>query len=275
MVTVPCESDSVFAAQGAVMAKKVTSVRPKTTPSPSNADGDGNHIYNEILLALPPGEREQLLPKLEFVRLKLHQLLHDQGDTLKSGYFCNAGMFSILNVMPDGKSVEVGLIGKEGFLGLPLIAGFRTTNTRAVVQAEATAFRVDAGFLREALRRCPNLERQLQRYSQLLAVQVTQIATCNRLHDVDERLARWLLMTQDRVDSNSLPLTQDFMAQMLGTRRSSVTISAGTLQKAGLISYTRGNVTILDRERLEEAACDCYGQLQQQIKDWQGQEEDE
>jgi CRP-like cAMP-binding protein len=255
------------------MAKKVAFVRAKMTSSPSSQDGDGNHVHNEILLALPPKEREQLLPKLEFVRLKLHQVLHEPGETLKSGYFCNSGMFSILNVMRDGSTVEVGLVGNEGFLGVPLIAGFRTSNTQAVVQGEATAFRVGADFLRTTLRRCPSLERHLQRYSQFLAVQVTQIASCNRLHEVDERLARWLLMTQDRIGSKSLPLTQDFMAQMLGTRRSSVTVSAGALQKAGLISYTRGSVTVLDRSLLEEAACDCYRQIRQQIKDWQSQNE--
>lgn len=255
------------------MATKVATLRPKSTSPPRLKDVDGNNIDNEILHAIPSGEREQLLGKLEFVRLKLHQVLQEPGDSLKSGYFCNSGMFSILNVMPDGRSVEVGLIGKEGFAGLPLIAGFRTSSSRIVVQAEATAFRIDASFLRTSVRQCSRLERHLQRYSQLLALQVTQIATCNRLHEVDERLARWLLMTQDRVGSHLLPLTQDFMAQMLGTRRSSVTVAAGTLQKAGLISYTRGNVTILDRRRLEEAACDCYDQLRQQIKDWQGEDE--
>jgi hypothetical protein len=122
------------------MAKKYSSVRPKITLPPSNRDGDGNHIYNEILLDLPPKESDTLLPKLEFVRLKLHQVLHEAGQTLKSGYFCNTGMFSVLTVTPNGKNVEVGLIGKEGFAGVPLIAGFRTSHTRAVVQAEGTAF---------------------------------------------------------------------------------------------------------------------------------------
>jgi CRP-like cAMP-binding protein len=117
------------------------------------------------------------------------------------------------------------------------------------------------------------LEHQLQRYAQFLGLLAAQIAACNRLHEVDERLARWLLMTQDRIESDSLPLTQEFIAQMLGTRRSSVTVSAGTLQKAGLIAYTRGKVTILNRSRLEEAACDCYNLLRQQTKDWQGQDE--
>jgi CRP-like cAMP-binding protein len=238
----------------------------------SRRDGDGNHVHNEILLALPRVESEVVLPKLEFVRLKLHQVIHEAGETLKSLYFCNSGMFSVLNVMPDGKSVEVGLIGKEGVSGTPLVAGFRTSHTRAVIQAEATAFRMDADALRAALPKCPMLERQLNRYAQLLAVQVTQIAACNRLHEVNERLARWLLMTQDRVGSEHLPLTQEFLAQMLGTRRSSVTVSAGMLQKAGLIAYTRGNVTIHDRRKLEEAACDCYGLLQRQVKEWQSQD---
>jgi CRP-like cAMP-binding protein len=242
----------------------------RATPS-SKKDGDGNHVLNEILLALPRTESEAVVPKLEFVRLKLHQVLHEAGETLKSAYFCNSGMFSILNVMPDGKSVEVGLIGKEGVSGTPLVAGFRTSHTRAVVQAEATAFRMDADALRAALPNCPTLERQLNRYAQLLAVQVTQIAACNRLHEVNERLARWLLMTQDRVGSKHLPLTQEFLAQMLGTRRSSVTVSALALQKAGLIAYVRGNVTILNRRSLEESACDCYGLLRRQVKDWQGQ----
>src|SRR5580693_1769876 len=228
----------------------------------SKRDGDGNQVHNEILLSLPRVESEVVMPKLEFVRLKLHQVLHEAGETLRSAYFCDSGMFSVLNVMPGGKSVEVGLIGKEGFSGSPLVAGFRTSHTRTVVQADATAFRVDADVLRAALPKNPKLERQLSRFAQLLAVQVTQIAACNRLHEVNERLARWLLMTQDRVGSRSLPLTQEFLAQMLGTRRASVTVSAGALQRAGLITYTRGNVTILDRRMLEEASCDCYGMLQ-------------
>lgn len=252
------------------MAKPLPDSERTSSPS-SRKDGDGNHIQNEILLGLPRKECDAVMSKLEFVRLKLHSLLHEAGETLKSGYFCNSGMFSLLNVMPDGKSVEVGLIGKEGFSAVPLIVGFRTSHTRTVVQAEGTAFRADAAAFRAILKQCPALERQLQRYSQILAAQVAQLATCNRLHEVDERLARWLLMTQDRVGADSLPLTQDFLAQMLGTRRSSVTVSAGTLQKAGLIQYTRGNVTILNRRSLEEAACDCYEMLQRQTKDWQSE----
>ncbi|MGB9203129.1 MAG: Crp/Fnr family transcriptional regulator [Terriglobales bacterium] len=246
--------------------------RPPTkfSAKPLAGDGDGNHIHNKILLGLPPKEREMLFPKLELVRLKTHHVLHEPGDSLKSAYFCDTGLISILSVFPDGKSVEVGLVGKEGFIGLPLVAGFRTAPTRAIAQIDATAFRVDGETLMVILRQCPELERRLQQFSQIMAAQVTQIAACNRLHEVNERLARWLLMSADRVGSNSLPLTQEFLGQMLGTRRSSVTVAAGMLQKAGLIAHSRGDVKIVDRPRLEEAACDCYGIMQRQIEDWQG-----
>jgi CRP-like cAMP-binding protein len=241
----------------------------KSAPKPSQRDGDGNHVSNEILLSLPPAEFNRVLPKLELVRLKLHQVVHDAGETIKSGYFVNSGVLSILAVQPDGKTVEVGLIGSEGFCGLPLLVGFRSSPTRAVTQADATAYRCGAETLSALGPQCPELMRQLHRYSQRLAVQTTQIAACNRLHDVEERLARWILMTQDRVHSDKLPLTQEFLAQMLGTRRSSVTIAAGILQKAGMISYTRGSVTILNRQKLAAAACDCYDILQRQLKEWE------
>jgi CRP-like cAMP-binding protein len=249
---------------------KTLRLSPKPLPEPAHTDGDGHHIHNLILLGLPLQEGELISPKLEFVRLKTHQVLHEPGDSLKSAYFCDSGLVSILCVFPDGKSVEVGLVGKEGFVGVPLVAGFRTSATRAIAQIEATAFRVDGETLLALLRQCTHLERRLQQFSQLMAMQVTQIAACNRLHEVNERLARWLLMSADRVASNSLPLTQEFLAQMLGTRRSSVTVAAGMLQKAGLITHARGGVEIIDRPRLEEAACECYGIMQRQTKQWQG-----
>ena len=242
----------------------------KSSPRPHHTDGDGNHIHNQILLSLPPKEREMLFPKLELMRLKTHHVLHEPGDTLKSAYFCNTGLVSILSVFTDGKSVEVGLVGKEGFVGLPLVAGFRTAPTRAVAQIAATAFRVDGEALMVILRECPNLERKLQQFSQIMAMQVTQIAACNRLHEVDERLARWLLMSADRIGSNSVPLTQEFLAQMLGTRRASVTVAAGILERAGLITHSRGDVKIINRRKLEEAACECYGIMQQRMMEWQG-----
>ena len=248
----------------AVNIRTFTTNLAKLTPK----DGDNNPIYNQILLALPAEERSLLFPKLEYMRLQTHHVLHEPGDTLKSAYFCNTGLISILSVFPNGKSVEVGLIGKEGFVGIPLAANFRTANTRAIVQAEATAFRVDARTLTALLTRCPELDRQLQRFAQISAMEVTQIAACNRLHDVTERLARWLLMSADRIGSSSLPLTQELLAQMLGTRRSSVTVSAGVLQKAGIIENSRGRVKILDRQKLKRAACECYGIMLRQVEQW-------
>jgi CRP-like cAMP-binding protein len=230
--------------------------------------GDGNPVHNEILLGLPPKEFELVYAKLEFVRLKTHQLLHEPGDILKSAYFCNSGLVSILSVFPDGKSVEVGLVGKEGFIGLPLVVGFHTAPTRAIAQIEGSAFRIDSDALMAVLRECPRLERQLHQFAQVMTMQVTQIAACNRLHEVNERLARWLLMSSDRIGSSSVPLTQELLAQMLGTRRSSVTVAAGMLQKAGLTSHTRGSVKIVDRGKLEDASCECYGIMQRQVREW-------
>lgn len=238
---------------------------------PRISDGDGNHIHNQILLGLPLAEFEKVLPELEFVRLNTYHLLHDVGDTLKSVYFCNHGMISVLTVFPDGKSVEVGLVGKEGFVGLPLIAGLRTAYTRAVVQVEASAFRASADALGLLLPQCPRLAQALQQFSQVMAMETTQIAACNRVHGVEERLARWLLMCGDRVGDTSLPLTQELMAQMLGSRRASVTIAAGALQKAGLIRYTRGSISILNPAKLREAACECYPIMARQRKRWQNE----
>lgn len=249
------------------------SVRPpaKASPKPPRADGDGNHIQNKILLGLSSKECDMLFPKLEFVRLKLHQVLHEAGETIKSVYFVNNGLMSVLAVQHDGKSVEVGLIGKEGFVGLPLLVGYSSSPTRVVTQGDGAAYRCDGDALRQIARQCPGLEQEMHRFAHRLAMQTTQIAACNRLHDVEERLARWILMSQDRIGSDTLPLTQEFLSQMLGTRRSSVTVAAGILQKAGLIAHTRGSVTILNRQKLEDAACDCYRIVQQQLKNWEAE----
>jgi CRP-like cAMP-binding protein len=253
-----------------VVNPKVPSKRSQTS---RRVDGAGHPIFNEILCELPAEEFGILVPKLELVRMQPRQVLHEAGDSLRSAYFCNTGLISILNVLSDGKMVEVGLLGKEGFAGLPLVAGFKTSATRAVVQIEGTAFRVDADNLTQLLRQSPRLERKLQQFSQIMAMQATQIAACNRLHEVEERLARWLLMSADRIGSPSLQLTQEVLAQMLGTRRSSVTVAAGILQKAGLIAYTRGDVRIVHRAKLEQAACECYGLMVRQVRVWQSQVE--
>jgi len=239
----------------------------KSTTKSAPADRDGNLVYNEILLHLPGAEFELLLPKLEFMRLRTHHMLLEAGHSIKSVYLMNSGLASVLSVMSDGRSVEVGLIGKEGIVGLAVIGGFRRSANRVLAQIDSTAFRLDADVLTGILHRCPQLIRQLQRYAQATVVQTAQISACNRLHQVEQRLARWLLMSQDRINSKFLPLTQDFLAQMLGTRRSSVTLAAGVLQKGGMISYTRGKVTILNRRGLEESACECYRLIQQYLEE--------
>jgi CRP-like cAMP-binding protein len=236
------------------------------------AAGDGNGaVGNIILRTLPRSESARVFSSLEYVRLRLHQVLHETGEVIKSGYFLNDGMSSVLTVQPDGESVEVGLIGKEGFVGLPVIFGFKTSALRIITQGDGTAYRIDVGILRGLLPGCPVLERQLQRYSMILGIQSTQLAACNRLHDVEERLARWLLMSHERIGGKTLPLTQEFLSQMLGTRRSTVSVAASLLQKAGMIAYTRGNVTILNKTKLEGAACDCYEIIRQQRNRWQSE----
>jgi CRP-like cAMP-binding protein len=248
---------------------KDRSVSTKAIPQLVRKDGDGKAIGNLILLALPRQECTRLFPLLEFVRLNLHHVMHEAGEVIKSAYFMNDGLGSVLTVLPDGKSVEVGLIGKEGFVGLPIVFGFKTSPLRIVVQADATAYRVDVPTLRKMLPECPELAMQIQRFAMVLAMQSTQLAACNRLHDVEERLARWLLMSHDRIGDETMPLTQEFLGQMLGTRRSSVSVAASILQKAGMITYTRGNVTIVDKSKLAEAACDCYQIIQDQKRNWQ------
>ena len=247
---------------------KDRSVPTKAIPPPARKDGDGKQIGNLILLALPRKECTLIFSSLEFVRLNLHHVMHEAGEVIKSAYFLNNGMASVLTVLPDGKSVEVGLIGKEGFVGLPVVFGFKTSPLRVVIQADATAYRVDVTTLRKFLPECPELEKRIQRFAMVLAMQSTQLAACNRLHDVEERLARWLMMSHDRIGGETMPLTQEFLGQMLGTRRSSVSMAANSLQKAGMITYTRGNVTIVDKRKLAETACDCYQVIQDLRTNW-------
>jgi CRP-like cAMP-binding protein len=230
---------------------------------------DGAQMHNEILLGLPGKECDVLFPDLEYVQMPTHAALHEAGQPITHGYFVNGGLASVLNVMADGKSVEVGLAGKEGFVGLPLVVGLSTSPTRVVAQVAGSAFRIRASDFAQALRRCPQLERQLNRFTHAMAMQATQVAACNRAHEVDERLARWLLMSQDRLGGDLIPLTQEFLAHMLGTRRASVTVAAGILQKAGLIKYTRGTVNVVNRAKLEDASCECYQSMVRQSNNWE------
>jgi CRP-like cAMP-binding protein len=251
------------------MARAASRVSARITPRAFFAGSNGKKsVHNEILLALPPKECDAVFSGLEWVEMRTHDLLNEMGEPIEYCYFINSGLASILNVTSEGKSVEVGLTGKEGVVGLPLVVGLKTSATRVVVQIAGSAFRMSAANLRRVLRKCSQLEKLLNRYSQELAMQSMQVAACNRLHEVPERLARWLLMSQDRIGGDKVPLTQEFLAHMLGTRRASVTVGAGILQRAGLITYTRGAVTVVSRSKLEEAACECYRVITRQAQIW-------
>jgi CRP-like cAMP-binding protein len=237
--------------------------------SPTGTYGHRNNILNLILLGLPADEFGVAARKLEFVELPTHTVLHEAGELLTHVYFINSGLASVLTVMSDGKSVEVGLAGKEGFIGLPLVVGLSSSPTQVIMQVGGSAHRMSAAGFKELLSHSPALEKNLNRYAQTLGMQATHVAACNRLHEVDARLARWLLMSQDRLGGDVVPLTQEFLAHMLGTRRASVTVAAGILQKVGLITYNRGSVRIDDRSGLEDAACECYTSIKQQTKKWE------
>ncbi len=253
---------------GRELADRATSLGIKPSTTAASTDGAGRSLQNDILRALPRKERALLLSKSEWRTFPAHTVLAESGEPIEACYFLTSGVVSIIKVMSDGKSGEVGLTGKEGFVGLPVVVGYSTSPTRAIIQIEATAYEIRAHELKNVLRNCPRLEESLHRYSQELSIQAAQVAACNRLHEVDERLARWLLMSQDRMGQSTFPLTQEFISHMLGTRRASVTVAAGILQKAGLITYTRGQVTIEDRHGLESAACECYEGINQQIQRW-------
>lgn len=231
-------------------------------PLPARTDRDGNAVRNVTLLSIPDGEFSALRPLLEPADLPRYRVLYEQSARIEHVWFLNQGMISLVLIASDQRSVEVGICGKEGAVGMPAAFGFEVAPTRAIVQLPGCGLRVSAAALPEILDGCPSLRRRLERFVLTQQLQVAQVAACNRLHDVEQRLARWLLMCQDLVDSGSLPLTHEFLAQMLGSGRPSVTIAAGVLERAGLIENTRGSVKILNRKRLEDAACECYGAIQ-------------
>jgi CRP-like cAMP-binding protein len=226
-------------------------------------------LTNGILRRLPRKEFKAIFPKLEFVPLPLHSVLNEAAKPIVYCYFLSCGLASILAVLGSGKIVEVGLTGAEGFVGLPLVAGLNSSASRVIVQVAGSAFRISARNMISVLGVCPTLRESLGQFGQEVGVQSAQIAACNRLHNANQRLARWLLMSQDRLGGNQVRLTQEFLAHMLGMRRASVTVALGFLQRARLIGYVRGAVMIEDRLGLEAAACECYASITQQHKRWQ------
>jgi CRP-like cAMP-binding protein len=211
-----------------------------------------------ILAVLPQREQTYLRQNLEFVPLKFGDVLWEPNQPIESVYFPTSGMISFVAVTRDGGTAEVGVTGREGFVGTAVVLGAHDAPLRAVVQSDGSALRIEAALLRRILPRTPKLEQMLRRYAHSHAMQVAQAAACNCLHHVPERLARWLAMTYDRTGCDLLPLTQEFLAQMLGCRRSSVTSAVARLQRAGAIRPEHGQVRILDRRQLERRACECY-----------------
>src|ERR1700687_1004894 len=207
----------------------------------------GKQVSNKILLSISDSDYSSLRPHLEYVSLPNHLVLHEAGGKLEFAYFPNRGLISLVVVMKDGKTAEAGIVGNEGFTGTPVTVGLRRSPLRAGVQITGDGFRVEIGALQNTLETAPHLQLMLSRYGVVRGMQVAQTAACNRLHDIEQRLARWLLMTQDRVDSGSLPITHDFLATMLGTDRPSVSLAAGVLQGKEIIEYTRRAVKVWDR----------------------------
>jgi CRP-like cAMP-binding protein len=223
----------------------------------------GKPVCNRILLALPDNEFRSIRPHLEFLPLPHHRLLYEPNRKIDFLYFPNHGLISLVIVMEDGKTVEVAVLGREGFAGVPAVFGLTRSTVREVVQIAGDGFKIKAAAFRQALRSSPLLQAALGRYAVVLAMQISQTAACNRLHDIERRLARWLLMAQDRVDDGVVPITHDFLATMLGTDRPSVSVAAASLQRKEIIDYTRGTVRILNRKNLEASACECYQTIQQ------------
>ena len=215
-------------------------------------------IANSLLAALPSKDYLQLLPGLEPVTLTFGDTIYEPGSIIRHVYFPSDSLVSLLTLVEGHLALEVGLIGREGMLGVSLALGVNLSPVRALIQGTGTALRMKAARFMQEFRRSPAIQQEIYRYTHALMSQVTQTAACNRFHMVEARLARWLLMTQDRLLSDEFRLTQEFLAHMLGVRRVGVTKAASALQKQKLIRYSRGNIRILDREKLKEICCPCY-----------------
>ena len=220
--------------------------------------GGRSETGNRLLDQLPKEEYERLVPLLELVPLAAKQNLYGVNDPIRHVYFPKTGMISVVMLLEDGRQVESGTVGNEGLVGLPVVLGVGFSTHRVMCQVPGVSLRLPASPFMEAVKRSPQFYSLLQRYVAATLRDTAQIVACNALHPVLERLCRWLLMIHDRVATGAFPITQEFLAEMLGVRRQTISIIAGTLQKAGLVSYRRGVVRILNRKGLEECACECY-----------------
>jgi len=211
-----------------------------------------------MLAALPRKQYQRLLTGLESVALTFGEVLHEPGERIQHVYFPSDSLVSLLTLVEGHLALEVGMVGSEGMVGVPLYLGTDVSPVRALVQGAGAAMRMKSARFSEEIRKSPQLQRELSRYTRALMAQITQTAACNRFHVVEARLARWLLMTRDRVRTDEFRLTHAFLGHMLGVRRVGVTTAARALQKRKLIAYSRGKISILDHRRLERAACSCY-----------------
>ena len=225
---------------------------------------DQSNVRNEILSALSAEDLGRLSPHLQPVDLPLKQTLIVPDEPLPHVYFPDRGVASMLALLEGGGSVEVGMIGRDGMVGIHVFLGADSVTQECVIQIPGAGWRMEVAAFRKAISQSPSLSTSLHRYVMTFMLQVSQTAACNAVHKLDERLARWLLMTHDRTDGDQLPLTHEYLSIMLAVRRSGVTIAAGALQKAGIIRYAGGHITILNREALEMSSCECYRTVKDQ-----------
>ena len=220
--------------------------------------GIGSGLRNQLLLSIPPSEFRVLGPSLEPCQFRQHENLHEPTQKLQFAYFPNDGLVSLVVTTEDGSTVEAGMVGREGLVGLATIAGLTRCPLRQVVQVSGERFRIRIGALQAVLKSAAQFQSVLCRYAVVMGMQMAQTAACNRLHDAEQRLARWLLMADDRVELVSSLVTHDFLAAILGTDRPSVSLAAKMLQRQGIIEYKRGKIGILSRKSLETVSCECY-----------------
>jgi CRP-like cAMP-binding protein len=215
-------------------------------------------LQNHLLAALPAEVKERIFPHLELVPLPLGHVLYESGDAMRYVYFPTDSIVSLLYVMENGASAEISVVGNEGIVGVSLFMGGESTPSRALVQSGGSAYRLLSQRLKDEFNRHSGLLLLLLRYTQSLITQMAQTAVCNRHHTVNQQLCRWLLLSLDRLSTNRLTMTQEMIANMLGVRREGVTEAAGKLQKLGVIEYVRGEITVLNRPKLEQLCCECY-----------------
>lgn len=224
------------------------------------------NIANRILLALPPDSLQRLRPHLERVDLPQRRVLHDANTAIEHLYFVNQGLVSLIKTMKDGRTVEVAAMGTEGLIGIFALYGIQPPIWDAVVQIPGEAFRIELGRLQAEIKRSENFRGMMQRYIHAVVCEIAQTAACNRLHSLEERCCRWLLLAQERAQADTFPVTHEFLALMLGVQRAGLSITAGILQRAGFIQYSRGRIMILDRSGLEATTCECYMAVHTQLK---------